>query len=218
MKVAIILSGCGVYDGAEIHESVLTSLALARAGAQIEYLAPDMPQARVVNHLDGSVMAGEQRNVLIEAARIARGNIKNIAQANAQDYQAIFFPGGFGAATNLSNFASQGAACTVQADVLKFAQDAAQHRIPACYICIAPALIPIIYGAGTQLTIGNDADTAAQIQTMGGQHLTCPVQECVVDQTHKVVSTPAYMLAENIAQAAEGIEQAVRATLGLLER
>ena len=165
MKVAIILSGCGVYDCTEIHESVLTSLALARAGAQIDYLAPDMPQARVVNHLDGSVMAGEQRNVLIEAARIARGNIKNIAQANAQDYQAIFFPGGFGAATNLSNFASQGAACTVQADVLKFAQEAAQHHIPACYICIAPALIPIIYGAGTQLTIGNDADTAAQIQT-----------------------------------------------------
>ncbi|MBI3712901.1 MAG: isoprenoid biosynthesis glyoxalase ElbB [Burkholderiales bacterium] len=216
MKVAIILSGCGVYDGAEIHESVLTSLVLARAGAQIEYLAPDMPQARVVNHLDGSIMQGEQRNVLVEAARIARGKIKNIATANAQDYQAIFFPGGFGAATNLSNFASQGAACTVQADVLEFAKQAAAYRIPACYICIAPALIPAIYDKGTQLTIGNDADTAAQIQAMGGQHINCPVQECIVDQKHNVVSTPAYMLAENIAQAAEGIEQAVVATLGLI--
>lgn len=216
MKVAIILSGCGVYDGAEIHESVLTSLALVRAGAQIEYLAPDMPQARVVNHLNGAVMEGEQRNVLIEAARIARGKIKDIAHAHAQDYQAIFFPGGYGAATNLSNFASQGAACTVQTDVLKFAKDAAKARIPACYICIAPAMIPAIYEHGTQLTIGNDAATAAQIQTMGGQHINCPVQECVIDHERKVVSTPAYMLAENIAQAAEGIERAVAATLGLI--
>lgn len=217
MKVAIILSGCGVYDGAEIHESVLTSLALVRTGAQIEYLAPDMPQARVVNHLDGTVMEGERRNVLIEAARIARGEIKNIADANARDYQAIFFPGGYGAAINLSNFASRDAACTVQADVLKFAKDAAKARIPACYICIAPAMIPAIYEHGTHLTIGNDAGTAAQIHAMGGQHINCPVQECVVDREHKVVSTPAYMLAEDIAQAAEGIERAVTATLALIE-
>lgn len=217
MRVAIVLSGCGVYDGAEIHESVLTSLALVRAGAQIEYLAPDMPQARVVNHLDGTVMEGEQRNVLIESARIARGKIKNIAHVQAQDYQAVFFPGGYGAATNLSNFANQGAACTVQADVLKFAKDAAKAHIPACYICIAPAMIPAIYEQGAHLTIGNDAGTAAQIKAMGGQHINCPVQECVVDRTHKVVSTPAYMLAESIAQAAEGIERAVAATLALIE-
>lgn len=218
MKVAVVLSGCGVYDGAEIHESVLTSLALARAGAHIDYLAPDMPQARVVNHLDGSLMQGEQRNVLIEAARIARGKITNIAHAKATDYQAIFFPGGYGAATNLSNFASQGANCEVQTDALNFAKQAAAHRIPACYICIAPALIPRIYDNGPQLTIGNDLETATQIQAMGGQHLNCPVQECIVDQHHKVVSTPAYMLAENIAQAAEGIERAVAATLSLIPK
>lgn len=216
MKVAVVLSGCGVFDGAEIHESVLTSLALSRAGAEIDYLAPDMLQTRVINHLDGSVMVDEHRNVLVEAARIARGKIKNIAQAKAQDYQAIFFPGGFGAATNLSNFAAEGANCTLQADVLRFASDAAKAGIPACYICIAPALIPRIYDNQPQCTIGNDTATATQIQAMGGQHLNCPVHDCVIDTQNKVVSTPAYMLAENIAQAADGIERAVAATLGLI--
>ncbi len=216
MKVAIILSGCGVFDGAEIHESVLTMLALSRAGAEIEFLAPDMPQAQVVNHLTGEVVATESRNVLVESARIARGKIKDIAAAKASDYQAIFFPGGFGAAKNLSDFAFKGAACSVQNDVLQFAQAAATAAIPACYVCIAPAILPLIYGAGVALTIGSDADTAAAITSLGGQHVNCPVSDIVVDQARKVVSTPAYMLANSIAEAASGIEQAVAATLALV--
>lgn len=216
MKVAVVLSGCGVYDGAEIHESVLTMLALTRAGAEIEFLAPNIPQARVVNHLSGAVVAGETRNVLVESARIARGKIKDIASADAGNYAAAFFPGGFGAATNLSDFAGAGAACKVQPDVLKFAKAIAAAGKPACYICIAPALIPQIYGHGTELTIGNDAGTAEAITAMGGRHIACPVQQCVVDTRHKVVSTPAYMLANNIAEAATGIEAAVAATLKLI--
>lgn len=215
MKVAVVLSGCGVFDGAEIHESVLTMLALARAGAEIQFLAPNIPQARVVNHLSGEVAAGETRNVLVEAARIARGKIMDIAEADSRDYAAVFFPGGFGAATNLSDFADQGAACTVQPDVLRFAAAMAQAGKPACYICIAPALIPQIYGPGVKLTIGSDAATAKTIEAMGGQHVGCPVHEFVVDQKHKVVSTPAYMLAQNIAEAATGIDAAVATTLAL---
>ncbi|MDE2429289.1 MAG: isoprenoid biosynthesis glyoxalase ElbB [Burkholderiales bacterium] len=217
MKVAVVLSGCGVFDGAEIHESVLTTLALVRAGAEVEFLAPDIPQARVVNHLTGEVAVGETRNVMVEAARIARGKVKNIATANSQDYAAVFFPGGFGAAWNLSDFASKGADCTVQADVLAFAQAMADAGKPACYICIAPAIIPKVYGAGASLTIGNDTDTAAAIQSMGGQHISCPVREFVVDKQRKIVSTPAYMLAQNIAEAATGIDAAVTATLALVE-
>lgn len=215
MKVAVVLSGCGVFDGAEIHESVLTMLALTRAGVEIQFLAPNIPQARVINHLSGEVAAGETRNVLVEAARIARGKIMDIAEADSRDYAAVFFPGGFGAATNLSDFASTGASCTVQPDVMRFASAMAAASKPACYICIAPALVPQIYSEGVQLTIGTDAATAKQIEAMGGQHVDCPVQEFVVDQERKVVTTPAYMLAQNIAEAASGIEAAVAATLAM---
>ncbi len=216
MKVAVVLSGCGVYDGAEIHESVLTMLALVKSGAETEFLAPDIPQMHVVNHLTGEVMEGEIRNVLVESARIARGNIKNIAEADAADYAAVFFPGGFGAAKNLSDFASKGADCHIQPEVLRFAKAIADAGKPACYICIAPAMIPQVYGAGAAVTIGTDADTAAAVTAMGGQHINCPVKEFVVDRQRKVVSTPAYMLAQNIAEVAAGIEAAVAATLSLV--
>ena len=217
MKVAVVLSGCGVFDGAEIHESVLTLLALSRADIRYQCLAPNVPQAHVINHLTGELSANESRNVLVEAARIARGQILDIAQANASDYDAVFFPGGYGAAKNLSDFAFKGANASVQADVLRFAQAMAKAKKPACYICIAPAMIPLVYGPNTQLTIGNDADASSAINTMGGQHICCPVQDIVVDEAHKVVSTPAYMLAENIAQAATGIEKAVHKTLAMVQ-
>jgi enhancing lycopene biosynthesis protein 2 len=215
MKAAVVLSGCGVFDGAEIHESVLTMLALSKAGVEYQCLAPDIPQAQVVNHLKGEVAPDERRNVLVEAARIARGKILDIAKANPSDYSAVFFPGGFGAAKNLSDFAFKGADCTVEPSVLRFARAMAMAKKPACYICIAPAMIPRVYGAGTRLTIGTDADTANAVQAMGGAHINCPVQDCVVDAEHKVVSTPAYMLAHSIAEAAIGIEKAVQATLAL---
>ncbi|MCH8618862.1 isoprenoid biosynthesis glyoxalase ElbB [Undibacterium sp. TS12] len=216
MKVAIVLSGCGVYDGAEIHESVLTMLSLVKAGAEPEFLAPNIAQAHVINHLSGQVAQGESRNVLVESARIARGKIKDIAAANAADYAAVFFPGGFGAAKNLSDFAFKGVDCQIQPDVLRFAKAIAQAGKPACYICIAPAMIPQVYGPGASVTIGTDADTAAAVSAMGGQHVNCPVKEFVIDKQRKVVSTPAYMLAENIAEAAIGIEAAVNATLALI--
>lgn len=217
MKVAIILSGCGVYDGAEIHESVLTMLALTRAGVSYQCLAPNIAQAHVVNHLTGQPSVGESRNVLVEAARIARGDILDVASANPADYAALFIPGGYGAAKNLCDFAFKGADCTVQADVLKFARAFASASKPVCFVCIAPAMIPRIYGEGARGTIGTDADTAAAIEKMGGVHVACPVREFVVDEQRKIVSTPAYMLAENIGEAADGIEKAVKATLALIK-
>lgn len=216
MKVAVMLSGCGVYDGTEIHEAVLTLLALARAGVAYQCLAPNMTQAHVVNHLTGAVSDGESRNVLVEAARIARGQVLDVAKANPADYAALFFPGGFGAAKNLCDFAFKGADCQVQPDVLKFAQAFAVATKPVCFICIAPAMIPRIYGSGARGTIGTDADTAAAIEAMGGVHVSCPVREFVVDEPRKIVSTPAYMLAQNIGEAADGIEKAVQATLRLI--
>jgi enhancing lycopene biosynthesis protein 2 len=218
MKVAVVLSGCGVFDGSEIHESVLTLLALSRANVRYQCMAPNIDQAHVINHLTGKVTEGEQRNVLVESARIARGEIIDIATAKAQDYDAVFFPGGFGAAKNLSDFAFKQSDCKAQADVLQFAKAIALAHKPACYICISPTLIPLVYGEGIKLTIGNDPHTADAIQTMGGMHVECPVEDFVVDKEHRVVSTPAYMLAKNIAQAAAGIEAAVQATLAMVEK
>ncbi len=214
MRVAVMLSGCGFLDGSEIHEAVLTLLALDRAGVQIQCLAPDIEQRQVVDHISGQPSA-ETRRVLIESARIARGNVLDVAQANARDYDALIFPGGFGAAKNLSDFAEKGADCTVQSAVLAFAQAMAKAGKPLGFICIAPALIPRIYGAGAALTIGNDSTTAAAITQMGGQHHNCPVRATVIDRERKIVSTPAYMLAHSIAEAADGIERLVKEVVAM---
>jgi enhancing lycopene biosynthesis protein 2 len=216
MKVAVVLSGSGVFDGAEIHESVITLLALSCAGVTYQCMAPNINQTHVVNHLTGQVAEGETRNVLVESARIARGDIIDIANADSHDYAAVFFPGGFGAAKNLSDFAFKGSACQIQPDVLRFAKAMAAANKPACYICIAPVIIPHIYEGNPKLTIGNDQSTAQAIEEMGGEPVDCPAQEIVIDAGRKLVSTPAYMLAHNIAEAAAGIEAAVQATLELI--
>lgn len=215
-NVAVLLSGCGVFDGAEIHESVLTLLALSRAGAHYQCFAPDIAQHHVINHLTGEISAGETRNVLVEAARIARGEIRNCIGANDAGFDALIIPGGFGAAKNLCDFAFRGADCQIQPGVLTFIRSFVAAKKPVGFVCIAPAMIPHIYGPGAKLTIGTDAGTAQAIEAMGGQHIRCPVQEFVVDEQRKLVSTPAYMLAKNIGEAATGIERAVNAVLGLI--
>lgn len=213
-KVAVILAGCGVYDGSEIHESVLTLLRLSQCGAQVQCFAPDMPQFHVINHLTGEEMA-ESRNVLVEAARIARGNIKPASELKAADYDALIIPGGFGAAKNLSDFAFKGSECSVQPDVLAATQDFAASGKPVGLICIAPAMAARIYGEGVQCTIGTDAGTAAALGQMGAEHVNCTVENVVVDAGRKLVTTPAYMLAQSIAEAALGINTLVDAVLEL---
>src|SRR5437868_3096941 len=173
-KVAVILSGCGVYDGAEIQESVITLLRLDQRGALVQCFAPNIAQLHVINHLTGDVMP-ESRNVLIESARIARGQVKDIREANAEDFDALIVPGGFGAAKNLSNFAIEGVGCSVQAEVLALAEAFAEAGKPVGLICISPALAAKIYGPGVTCTIGNDADTAAAMIRMGATHEECAV-------------------------------------------
>jgi len=213
-KVAVILSGCGVYDGAEIYESVITLLRLDQRGAQVQCFAPDIAQLHVINHLTGEEMP-ESRNVLVESARIARGEVKDIRQANAEDFDALIVPGGFGAAKNLSNFAVQGTGCTVQPDVLALTEAFAEAGKPVGLICISPALAAKIYGPGVTCTIGNDADTAAALNKMGATHKDCAVGDIVEDKARKLVSTPAYMLAQSISEAASGINKLVDRVLEL---
>lgn len=215
-KVAVVLAGCGVYDGAEINEAVLTLLSLEQQGAQYQCFAPDMEQMHVVNHLTGEDMP-ETRNVLVEAARIARGEITDLAEAKAADFDALLVPGGFGAAKNLSTYAFKGADMTVQEDFLAFARAMHQANKPIGLICIAPTMAAKIFGTGVACTIGNDAETAAAIEAMGAKHLVCPVSEAIVDEANKLVSTPAYMLAGSISEAAQGIGECVKQVLALAE-
>jgi len=213
-KVAVILSGCGVYDGAEIHESVITLLRLDQRGAQVQCFAPNIAQMHVIDHLTGKEMP-ESRNVLTESARIARGEVKDVREAKAEDFDALIVPGGFGAAKNLSNFAVKGAECSVNADVLKLAEAFAEACKPVGLICISPALAAKIYGPGVVCTIGNDAGTASAVEKMGGKHEECDVHDIVEDTQRKLVTTPAYMVATSISEAASGIYKLVDRVLEL---
>ncbi|KHL73659.1 isoprenoid biosynthesis protein [Pseudomonas putida] len=207
-KVAVILSGCGVYDGAEIHESVITLLRLDQRGAQVQCFAPNIAQMHVINHLTSEQMP-ESRNVLVESARIARGEVKDISEARAEDFDALIVPGGFGAAKNLSDFAVEGSECTVNPQVLALAEAFAEACKPVGLMCISPALAAKIYGPGVVCTIGNDADTAAAVTKMGGTHKECDVHDIVEDPQRKLVTTPAYMVAKSISEAAGGIYKLV---------
>ncbi|UUQ62568.1 isoprenoid biosynthesis glyoxalase ElbB [Pseudomonas fuscovaginae UPB0736] len=215
-KIAVILSGCGVYDGAEIHESVLTLLRLDQRGAQVQCFAPNIPQLQVINHLTGEEMP-ESRNVLVESARIARGQVRDLREADAREFDGLIVPGGFGAAKNLSNFASEGANCSVQADVLALAEAFAEAGKPVGLMCITPALAAKIYGPGVTCTIGNDADTATALTTMGAIHHECAVDEIIEDPARKLVTTPAYMLAQSIGETAAGINKLVDRVLELTQ-
>lgn len=215
-KVAVILSGCGVYDGAEIQESVLTLLRLDQRGALVQCFAPNIAQYHVINHLTGEEMP-ETRNVLVESARIARGVIEDIREADVTQFDALIIPGGFGAAKNLSNFATAGADCKVQAEVLALAEAFAEAGKPVGLICISPALAAKIYGPGVTCTIGHDAETAQAITSMKGDHRDCEVTEIVEDTARKLISTPAYMIAKSISEAAAGINKLVDRVLELTQ-
>lgn len=208
-KVGVLLSGCGVFDGAEIHEAVLTLLALDRAGAEIVCMAPNVEQAHVINHLTQEVTA-EKRNVLVESARIARGEIKDLKDVQAGDLDALIMPGGFGAAKNLSDFAFKGPQATVHPEVKRLLTDLAAAGKPIGAICIAPAtLTKALADRKPEVTIGTDAGTASAIEAMGGRHKSCSVDMIHLDAGNKLVSTPAYMLGPGIKDVALGIEKLV---------
>ncbi|MCK6545240.1 isoprenoid biosynthesis glyoxalase ElbB [Myxococcota bacterium] len=205
-KVGVILSGCGFQDGAEIHEAVLALLALDRAGAKAVCLAPNVDQAVVVDHLTGKPVA-EKRNVLVESARIARGEITDLAKVKAADLDALVLPGGYGAAMNLSNFAEKGPASTVHPDVARIIREIHDAKKPIAAICISPALIAKVLGdRGVRLTIGNDEGTAKAVEGCGAKHENCPTERFVLDADHKLITTPAYMLGPSLRHVAAGIE------------
>lgn len=214
-KIGVLLSGCGVYDGSEIHEAVLTLLALDRSGAEIICMAPDIDQYHVINHITQEV-AEEKRNVLVESARIARGEIKDLKDVNASDLDGLIIPGGFGAAKNLSDFAVKGPEAVVFPEVKRLLNEMVESKKPIGAICIAPAtLTKALSNKNPEVTIGNDQATASAIEAMGGRHKTCTVDMIHFDDRNKIVTTPAYMLGPGIKDVALGIEKLVDRILEL---
>lgn len=214
-KIGVMLSGCGVFDGTEIHEAVLTMFFLSRADAQIICTAPDVDQYHVINHLTQEVVP-EKRNVLLESARIARGDIRDVKQVKAKQLDGIILPGGFGAAKNLSDFAIKGPEAQVHPEVRRLLEEMLALKKPIGAICIAPAmLVRALADHHPEVTIGNDVGTAAAIETMGGKHHVRSVDQIHVDSERKIVSTPAYMLGPTMADIALGIEKLVAKVLEL---
>ena len=218
-KVGLLLSGCGVNDGAEIHESVIAMLALDRAGVEMELMAPNIDQMHVVNHYTGQEM-DEYRNVLVEASRIARGNIKDMAEISGNDIDALIIPGGFGVAKNLCDYAMAGPECSINPDVYRLISELQLLNKPIGAICIAPAMMAKIFGeqgASANMTIGFDEATSKDIESMGSVHVECKVSDMVVDEDNYLVSTPAYMEAKSIKEAADGIEKLVKQVLSMIQ-
>ncbi|MFK5925745.1 MAG: isoprenoid biosynthesis glyoxalase ElbB [Desulfuromusa sp.] len=217
-KIGVVLSGCGVFDGSEIHEAVIALLAIDRGGAEAICMAPDLEQTDVIDHLTEK-MEHEDRWILVESARIARGKIKGLKTVNAADIDALVLPGGFGAAKNLSTFATMGADCDVNSDLAELVVEMVNTSKPIVAICIAPAVIAKILcndNKRPQLTIGNDKATAEALEQMGAKHVECTVDSYVVDEDLKLISSPAYMLANSISEVAEGIEKTIAVMFKML--
>jgi enhancing lycopene biosynthesis protein 2 len=212
-KFAVILAGSGVYDGSEIHEATLSLYAISKNGGEYQIFAPNTDQYHVINHLTGEEMP-EKRNVLVESARIARGDIKDLKEFKAEEFDAILFPGGFGVAKNLCTFAIQGVDCIVNADVEKALKAMHAAHKPIGALCISPALIAKILG-NVEVTIGQDEDTAEAITKMGATHVATKHGEIVFDKQNKIVSTPCYMLNSTIAQIGEGAENVIKTIMAL---
>lgn len=214
-NIAVLLSGAGVFDGAEVNEVVLTLLHLEKNDAQYQCFAPNIEQMHTINHVSGDIDT-TPRNVLEESARIARGDVKALAELDVAEFDALILPGGFGVAKNFCNFAVAGANMDVNTDVLAVCKSFHDAHKPAGYMCIAPVLLPKVYGQGVRCTVGNDPEVVAAIETMGGVHVECAVDDIVTDDKFQLVTTPAYMLAQCVSEAEQGISKLVARVVSMV--
>jgi len=214
-RVAVVLSGCGVYDGSEIHEAVATLLALDQAGCEIVCAAPNVEQMHVIDHVAGKPTS-ERRNVLVESARIARGKIRDLATLKASEVDAAILPGGFGAAKNLCDFAKGNANWTVEKETARFLSEMHAAKKPIGALCIAPTILAALFGKeGVTVTIGDDTGTAQRVTETGAKHQSCRIDQIAVDETARVVTTPCYMYDARISEVFVGANKLVAAVLGM---
>ena len=212
-KIAVVLAGSGVNDGTEIHEAVITLLAIKRNKADYVCFAPDKNQYEVIDHTSNSSVESEQRNILVESARIARGDIKDLKMYDPKDFDAIVFPGGLGVAKNLFTYAIDGVECEIDDTVAKVILDTKEAGKPIGAICISPLLITRAFkdsNVKPKVTIGDNKDLIAAVKNFGGRPVEKKVNEICYDEVFKIVSTPAYTMAQDIAEAASGIEKLVK--------
>ena len=214
-KFAVVLSGNGVYDGSEIHEAVMTLYAINRNDAKYQIFAPDNDQHHVINHLTGEEM-NEKRNILVESARIARGKAKPLSEYNAEKFDALIFPGGFGAAKNLSSFAFEGPECTVHPEVEKAVRATHEAGKPIGALCIAPVILARILG-DVVLTIGKDPGTTEALEKMGAKAVKTKARQIAADKENKIVSNPCYMLDSSLVDIAKGANKVVKAMLKMMD-
>ena len=214
--IGVILSGCGVFDGSEIHEAVVTLLCLDQQGATYQCMAPNRAFTPI-NHLTHKPAEHESRNTLVESARIARGHIVDLATVPPAQFDAFILPGGFGAAKNLSTFAADGADCRVDAQVIRVLTEAHKLGKPIGFLCIAPAIAAKLFGATLhpKITIGKDVETAATLEQMGARHVSCAAGDFVFDERQRILSTPAYMEAGSVKEVYQGINKLVGKLLEL---
>ena len=224
IRAAVVLSGCGVFDGSEIHESVSVLIHLSRAGATVSCFAPDKPQMHVINHATGQPAAGESRNVLVESARIARGSIQPLSSLRAADFDCVLFPGGFGAAKNLCDFAVRGADMTVDPDVDRIVKEFHKAGKPVGMCCISPVIAARVLGTksggpGATVTIGDDPSTAAAIAAWGSKNTVQPVTAAETDARNNLITAPAYMYGDApVHLVFEGIGKMVEGVLARVKR
>jgi enhancing lycopene biosynthesis protein 2 len=193
-KIAVVLCGSGYLDGSEIRESVAVLWALAREGASAQCFAPDEAQSDVVNCLSGQAASGESRNQLVEAARIARGNVKPLSELHARDYAGLVIPGGYGAAKNLCTFAANGSGGKVNPGMQRVLEEFRAAGKPIGAVCIAPAVLALAFpNKGFELTVGARGEASAEIEKLGHRHVEKSVHEWHVDRAHRIVTSPAYM-------------------------
>uniref|UniRef100_K7FV60 Glutamine amidotransferase class 1 domain containing 3 n=1 Tax=Pelodiscus sinensis TaxID=13735 RepID=K7FV60_PELSI len=223
-RVAVVLSGCGVYDGTEIHEASAILVHLSRGGAEVQMYAPDIPQMHVIDHSKGQPTEAESRNVLVESARIARGKITDLAKLSTKDHDAVIFPGGFGAAKNLSTFAVDGKDCKVNAEVERVLKEFHKAGKPIGLCCISPVLAAKVL-SGAEVTVGHEeeeggkwpyAGTAGAIKALGGKHCVKEVTEAHIDVNNKVITTPAFMCETELHHIFDGIGTMVKGVLKLI--
>ncbi|MDX9930561.1 MAG: isoprenoid biosynthesis glyoxalase ElbB [Bacteroidales bacterium] len=214
MKFAVVLAGCGVYDGAEIHEATMTMLAIDRNGGEYEIFAPNIKQLHVINHLTGEVM-DESRNVLVEAARIARGRIRALSEYKQADFEGLIFPGGFGVAKNLCSYAVDGTDMRIDKVVGRAVLETHAAGKPIGALCISPVMIAALI-PGAEITLGSDDKYDAEVASLGGRNRTTANRQVVTDKKNRIVTTPCYMNDATIADIAEGADMLVKELIRMI--
>lgn len=221
-RVAMILSGCGVNDGSEMTEAAGLIIALSQAGYAIRFYAPDRAQHDVIDHAAARPMQ-DTRNILVESARIARGQIEPLSALSTAHADAVVLPGGFGVAKNLSNFAARGQDARLAPDVAEALAPFLAAGKPLVALCAAPLVLGLLARdagiEGARLTFGHEAEGTELIQAIeawGQKHVEMPVDEACIDSRHHLVSVPAYMYGAATPAEVFGACQAAVSALGWL--